>query len=342
MSFRELTNEQARQLIDLEQVYETHVSANREMQSRFAGSMQWKTVKEQDYLYRRTKGVSKTIGPRSPETLSIFEAFQSGRERIEDTIRGTREKLAAMAPVNRGLRLGRVPKLTARILRELDEAGLLGRHIRIVGTACLYAYEAAAGVHIPSSLLATSDVDLLYDARGQLKLAVTDFKAEGVIGLLRRIDRSFQPLSKHGFRAANRDGFLVDLITPFESKDRTRPRKTSPRLSDADDDLTAIEIDGLAWLRSCPAFERMTVGEDGLPVPMVCPDPRAFAMHKMWLAEREDREPLKKPRDRGQAQITIKLVKERMPYLGGFNDPALTAVPAALLGAIEGIAATLS
>lgn len=335
MSFKELTNEQARQSIDIGQVYETLCRANRELRQNYLGSMSWKTSNGRDYLYRKIRGRAKSIGPRSTETESILETFRAGRARVDDVIKGCRERLAQMAPVNRGLRLARVPHLTARILRELEEIGLLGRHIRVVGTNCLYAYEAAAGVQIDGSVLSTGDVDLLFDTRARLKLTVTEFKVSGIMGMLQRIDGSFDVLDT--FRASNRSGFMVDLVTPFESKDKTRPRRKEPRLSDAPDDLMAAEIDGLAWLVSNPAFEQMAIGEDGLPVPMVCPDPRAFAMHKLWLAARADRQPLKRQRDRDQAKVVVRLMKERLSYLGDFSDTALTAVPAALRQAIEGL-----
>ncbi len=33
---------------------------------------------------------------------------------------------------------------------------------------------------------------------------------------------------------------------------------------------------------------------------MVCPDPRAFALHKIWMNAQPDRNPLKKQRDHNQ------------------------------------------
>jgi len=50
----------------------------------------------------------------------------------------------------------------ARVLRELDEAGLQDS-FTVIGTQALYAYEAAGGAHFLLELLASGDVDLLYD-----------------------------------------------------------------------------------------------------------------------------------------------------------------------------------
>jgi transposase InsO family protein len=43
------------------------------------------------------------------------------------------------------------------------------------------------------------------------------------------------------------------------------------------------------------------IDEDGWPVPIKVPDPRAFALHKAWLSTLTTREPVKKQRDLAQA-----------------------------------------
>jgi hypothetical protein len=100
-------------------------------------------------------------------------------------------RLGERARVNLALGLGRVPKLSARILRKLDSAGLLGRHLFVVGSHAPFAHEAAAGIFFESGLTETTDVDLLRDVRRRLRVALVDARAEGVIGLLKKVDRSF-------------------------------------------------------------------------------------------------------------------------------------------------------
>ena len=92
--------------------------------------------------------------------------------------------------------LGRVPLLTARIVRALDKLGLIGTAVDVVGTNALFVYERLAGVHITSGLLSTQDVDLLMDSRFSLRLIAKDFSHKGLIGLLQKIDHSFVPLAK--------------------------------------------------------------------------------------------------------------------------------------------------
>ena len=98
------------------------------------------------------------------------------------------------------------------------------------------------------------------------------------MALLKRADSSFTPVYEKGFRAVNRDGYFVDLV-------KAAPTKT------------------LNWLLSAPKFSDIGIGWDGVPVPMVCPDPRAFALQKLWLSSQVDRAPLKKGRDQAQAFV---------------------------------------
>src|SRR3546814_15460817 len=122
--------------------------------------------------------------------------------------------------------------------------------------------------------------------------------------MLRRVDTSFDVAGARSYRAVNRDSFMVDLIAPAP-KDPVRPRTGRNRIG-GDDDLIAAEIFGLAWLVNSPGFEPMSIGEDGFPVRLACPDPRAFALHTPWLSQRDDREPEQRPEERrvGQESVT--------------------------------------
>ena len=213
--------------------------------------MSWKrSTNDKEYLYKKTNGIWKSLGPRSPETETIYNQFHAGRDNSKERVARLAQRLDELAPVNRAMTLGRVPLLTARILRALDKLGLMGTAIDVVGTNALFVYERLAAVHITSGLLSTQDVDLLLDSRFNLRLITKDFSHKGLIGLLQKIDHSFMPLAKNGYRAANRDGFLVDLIKPVPKDVMLSKEKT--RFSADADDLQAIEIEGLSWLVNSP------------------------------------------------------------------------------------------
>jgi hypothetical protein len=326
--FRELSSDQIRQLIDTEQAYDVYRTSLKEYEQRFSGSMSWKkSTNDKDYLYKKTQGIWKSLGPRAPETEVIFGQFHTGRESAKTRVSRLAKRLDELAPVNRAMALGRVPLLTARIIRALGKSGLIGTAVDVVGTNALFAYERMAGVQITGGLLSTQDVDLLFDSRFSLRLISKDFSHKGLIGLLQKIDHSFAPLARNGYRAANRDGFLVDLIKPTP-KDRMSTRE-KVRFSADDEDLQAIEIEGLTWLVNSPKISTVVIDEKGYPLDYTCPDPRAFALHKLWLSRRSDRDAAKRMRDELQAKTVAGLIRARLPHLS-FEANDLQALPLAL------------
>lgn len=80
-----------------------------------------------------------------------------------------------------------------------------------------------------------------------------------------------------------------------------------------DGDIRPVPIMGLQWLVNSPVVEVIVLNERGFPAPMRCPDPRYWAVHKLWLSTRDDRDPQKKIRDRQQADMMLKLISERLP-----------------------------
>jgi hypothetical protein len=84
-------------------------------------------------------------------------------------------------------------------------------------------------------------------------------------------------------------------------------------------------IRGLHWLINAPRFEEAVIGEDGLPLFMVTVDPRAYALHKAWIAMVADnREPDKKKRDFEQALAVARVARDYLRL--NFKDKALNAL----------------
>jgi hypothetical protein len=65
---------------------------------------------------------------------------------------------------------------------------------------------------------------------------------------------------------------------------------------------------------------------------MVVPDPRAFALHKLWLSRQTDREPIKRRRDREQAIAVCRLVLQYLPHLR-FQPEELRMFPKSVVAA---------
>ena len=296
--------------MDLAQAYEAYA----DMQRQLAGldySLHWKVLRGKTYLFKKidAKGNGRIIGPRDPESEQTLAAFRARRNELKARHANLKARLAEHARLAKALKLARVPKTAAAVLRVLNRHALLGRNLIVVGTNALYAYEAAAGARFDSAVMDTADVDILWESRAKLSLAA-DTRGAGLIGILRQADRSFEVVRARGFRAANRDGYMVDLLKPLP---RNLIADESRGSIGGGDDLFAAETRNLAWLLSARKFRSTAVGMDGFPVPLVAPDPRLFALHKLWLAGQRDREPVKKGRDRAQGRAVLELLLERLP-----------------------------
>ena len=315
---RALTHQQRLHLINSEQLFENYREALHQSRT-YAYGLRWKRVRGVDYLFRERdrRGNGKLLGRRNPETEARLRQFHDRKAAAKQRLAQIKAQLDEQARLNKALRLGRVLRVVARILRALDEARL-GDAFTVLGTQALYAYEAHAGVQ----LLASSEVDVLDDTRQRLTLVSHRLEGQGLLGLLKKADRSFECVRRQGFRAANAGQFMVDVVIAPQPLHQAEP------ITFAEEDLVAAEVLGLQWLLNVPALETVAIDEHGWPVPFRVPDPRAFAFHKAWLSQRIDREPVKKPRDLAQACAMAQLIRDTLPQYT-FAEPPM-ALPKAM------------
>ncbi|MGH6874479.1 MAG: hypothetical protein ACREDW_05650, partial [Aestuariivirgaceae bacterium] len=121
----EYSSEQSRQFVDVEMVFSELEISKIELEQRFAGSMYWARVGADEYLRRKVKGVVKYEGKRSAETEAQKVVFDKGKDRVEKRVKELRTRLKEMAPVNRALRLGRVPEIVEKIVSAITKANVL-------------------------------------------------------------------------------------------------------------------------------------------------------------------------------------------------------------------------
>ena len=333
MSFSELSDNQRRIYIDAVQVYEAYLDAIEKNRS-YKGGIRWKKVKGKEYLYRtRVRyGHGESLGPRSPETEGIFNSFRRGKQEMKERLDSLRHRLDEQARVCKATLIQRVPNVVTGVLRLLDQHDMLGRNLIVIGTNALYAYEAAGGVFFDTPIMATEDMGILWDTRSRLTLAASrNIVGTGLIGILRKADRSFEASGAQRFRAINKNGYMVDLIKPML---RNTLRRGRPSTLGESGDLVATEIRNLQWLVSSPKFSQVVIGEDGYPALMIVPDPKAFALHKLWMSEQDDGEPVKKVRDRDQAVAVAKLVLQYLPQYR-FNASELRMFPLDVVESVE-------
>jgi hypothetical protein len=226
----------------------------------------------------------------------------------EEKYQSLKVKLDSQRKLNRAVRLGRMPSIIGEILLRLDQAQALSE-LRVVGTHAIFAYESMAAVELKMELLASGDIDLLFDVRKQVSLLAKKLDGEGLLGLLKKVDKTFEISTAEGFRAINKDGFMVDFIG--QDKGMLAPK---PKLL-AQGDLEIMEVPNLEWLANAPRLEQVVIAANGAAVIMPVPDPRAFAIHKAWLSHQIHREPVKKQRDLNQALMVMNLVREYLPNL---------------------------
>lgn len=324
----EMQADQRRTFIDTAQMHVAYMDAF--IKSRaYRGGMHWKKAKGREYLFHSVDryGNGKSLGPRSNETEAIYDDFHKTKKQVLERQKHLKDRLKEQARFCKAARIARVPRIVTAILRILDEHQLLGHNLKIIGTNALYAYEARAGVFFERGLLATQDRDVLWDNRPQLRLfAAADVNVKGLIDILKKADRSFEMLDRQRFRAVNRSGYMVDLVKP---EPKSILQRENRQMGGADDLITA-EINNLLSLVSAPEFSQIVIGDDGFPGTMVVPDPRAFAIHKLWLSSQADREPLKKERDRAQALAVCTLILQYLPEFK-FEPEELRMFPKAVV-----------
>jgi hypothetical protein len=324
----EYDNDQGREAINTRQRFQALESAEQKL-AEFKGSMFWTSDGGIEYLVRSSydhNGIrrNRSLGVRNAGTEKLRADYEAKRQANRDRVDDLKASVSRQAGKNRAIGLARMPLISARIVRALSAAGLLGRGIRIVGTNAIYAYEAAAGVFVPDHVMETDDIDLLFDARRKMRLVMSEPIAEGaLLRILRRVDRSFER-DQRTFRAVNRDGYMVDLIKPAPQPPWRNERESIA--SSSDGDLLAAGIEGLHWLQSVPSFDAVALDERGAPLRLVVPDPRAFAIHKFWLSKAEDRQVLKRRRDRAQAEVVAEITTRYFLHLP-YERNDLEAIP---------------
>ncbi len=329
MKLRELTAEQRRIAVDVTQLYEQFVAV-RDERKAYRGGMHWKKAGSREYLIRSLDrhGRQRSLGPRSRQTEETCRSFIRHKRELNSRFKSLGAEMRRIARFCVAAGVNRVPRIGADIVRMLDTNGLLGTHLVVLGSFALYAYEMAAGVQLRAGLLQTEDFDTLLDASRDLDLAAP-IKNLGLIGILRKVDKTFKMAAPRSFRAVNARGFAVELIRA-QSKPGVGP--FSIGLSR---DLIAEQLPGLQWLSVLPAMSQIIIAENGFPARFIFPEPRVFALHKLWLSLQPTRSPLKRKRDFRQGEAVAQLA---LDYLNlPFDDAFLGAMPPELASMVPGL-----
>lgn len=310
--FQEISDEARRQYLDARATFEAWEDA-RNKAADVRGGMFWKRQGTAEYLIRTsTRNAQKSLGPRSDETMRIYESFTARKTQAEQRLSDLTARLIHHQKLNRVLQVGRAPRLLVEILNQIDKSGL-SEHFIVVGTHALYAYEAAVGVRFgESDALATNDIDLLWDTRKRISFfEKMGYMGSSMLNIIKKVDPSFEIRQDQKYTAVNSKGFEVDIIRREAKDDDPHPL----RLSDKEDEFYAVQARKAGILLDGPRFSAMIVATTGHMARMNTVSPILFAKFKKWMSEQSDREPLRRRRDALQSDRVEELVREYLPHL---------------------------
>jgi hypothetical protein len=307
------SDEQARALINLRQHYETWRDAERTNRA-LPYDLRRKTVGGREYLYEIAdrSGNGKSLGRWDEALAERFERYRAEKAAIKDRLARTQDRLAETGRIARALRLPQLVSTPGPILREADCRGLLDGQLLVVGTNCLLAYqqEAVATFDLPDE---TVDFDLAWAGREQPDNAP-------VWEMLKAVDATFTVNTEREFQARNADAYEVELLAA-PSRFATLGRREKPR---------PIPLPEQEWLLLGRPVDQVVPCRDGTAARLVVPDPRWFALHKLWLGRQAKRNPLKRRKDLQQGEAVLDVVAVAMPQYP-LDDDFAAQVPAELL-----------
>nr|WP_283773350.1 GSU2403 family nucleotidyltransferase fold protein [Altererythrobacter sp. KTW20L] len=188
------------------------------------------------------------------------------------------------------------------ILREADRRSLLGSHLLVIGTNAMAAYALEAAGTFRDVPDETEDFDLAWTADEPEDCTL-------VWDMLKAVDPTFTVNTEREFQARNAKAYEVELLVApslantLGGTDRPRP----------------VALPEQEWLLPGRRVDQVVPCRDGTPARIVAPDPRWFALHKLWLGAQTKRNPLKRRKDTIQGNALLDAIAEVMPHydLGG-------------------------
>ncbi len=269
------------------------------------GGFSKKRVGTADYWYFKTSEAATgqreySVGPDTPATRSVIEAYRRGRAGMDEAADGV-ARLCAM------LRQGDAvvtDAVSAKVIAALANAGVFRLGAVLVGTHAFIALGNVLGVRWRSSLR-TQDIDVL--AAPVLELAIEQREAD-VPRALESLHLGFLPVPgldpgspETSFKVRGKS-LRVDLLTPARGRRYTGPVPIR-RLKTCAQPVEFIDY----LLDSRIAVPIVNGGASLVNVP----DPARFALHKLIVSgERPVTEQAKSMKDIQQAAEMIEVLFE--------------------------------
>ena len=195
----------------------------------------------------------------------------------------------------RRMRMPTLPDKQAEILRKLDIERLLGTDLMVAGTNAFSAYEWTANAIFPADNEETLDFDptRCRDTPSSLAFAGTDpgkKSRKTLFSVLKSVDSSYKINPRKPYQALDADGYEVKLLAAPSCHPLPKEETFAPM-------QTLIEQE---WLLLGSPVSAVVATERGRACPLTVPDPRFMGLHKLWLADKPERNPVKEGKDRRQ------------------------------------------
>lgn len=285
MNFQPFSDEQARVIVNLDQAYQVWMEALHTLND-MPYNMRIKEVSGREYLYEVTdrRGSMKSKGPVDPEKQAEFDRYKTEKAELKDRLARSKETLKEQASLYRALRLPLLPAEAGKVLREADRLRFLGAQAMVVGTNALIAYALEANGFIRDAPDTTLDFDMALTGTDADEDRPTLWK------VLKEADMTYSVNTERPFQARNARAYEVEILSA--------PSRIGGQI--AQDKPRPIPLPEQEWLLNGRRVDRVVGVRDGEAARMVVPDPRWFALQKLWIAEKPERDPQKKPKDRKQ------------------------------------------
>jgi len=298
MAFEYFSDEQARTIVNVAQSYQSWMEAERRL-SALPYDLKIREINGARYLYETVdrQGNGKSRGRLDDDKQLAFDRYREEKADAKDKRDGSRATLEEKVSLYRALRLPLLPSQAGRILREADRRGLLGNDLLVVGTNAVGAYALEANGFIRDAPEETEDFDIAW---------IKERAEEGtqpIWDLLKAADSTFTVNTERPFQARNRDAYEVEvLVAPSRIGGIFRTDRPMP-----------VPLPEQEWLLLGEKVAQVLVCRDGTPARLVVPDPRYFALQKLWMADQSKRNPQKRPKDRKQGMALLDAVALAMP-----------------------------
>lgn len=316
---RPFTDEQARCIANLAQQYDAWIEVERKL-AGLPYNLVRKDIKGRSYLYELVdrEGNGRSLGPFDDEAALKLADYSRHKTEYKERRQGILQTLDATTRMYRALRLPLIDSSAGHILRELDSRLFLGRLVMVVGTNAIPGYFLEANAFMVDMPDQTADFDIAW-APGE-----APDEDDLLFPILKEVDATYTINTERPFQARNAKAYEVELlVAPSQIVFLNRKEQLRP-----------VALPEQEWLLNGRPVEHVVVTRDLKPARIVAPDPRWFALHKLWMSEKPARNRQKKPKDRKQGELLLAAIANAMPHYP-LDDDFASKLPPELLPHFE-------